>query len=68
MRVLVFLFVSGGAHFLAARWVLSAFPKARERRVLVFAVACALSVALATLRVLGWWFRGPFFHDVLAIA
>lgn len=68
MRVLVFLFVSGGAHFLAARWVLSAFPKARERRRLVFAVACALSVALATLRVLGWWFRGPFFHDVLAIA
>jgi uncharacterized protein len=48
--------------------VLSAFPRARARRRLVFGIAGALSLVLATLRILGWWFRGPFFHDLLAIA
>jgi len=68
LRVLVFLLVSTIAHFLAARWVLSVFPQARARRRLVFAIAGALSTALAALRILGWWFRGTFLHDVLAIA
>ena len=44
------------------------FPWARARRRLVFRIAGALSVTLALLRILGWWFRGPFFHSVLAIA
>ncbi len=68
MRVLVFLLVSSLAHFLAARWVVSAFPRARARRRLVFGIAGALSLVLAGLRVLGWWFRGPLFHDLLAVA
>jgi len=68
LRVLVFLIVSTGAHFLAARWVLSVFPWARARRRRVLAIAGALSLVLATLRVLGWWFRGPFFHSLLAVA
>ena len=68
VRVLVFLLVSGGAHFLAARWLLAVSPRARARRRLVFRIAAALSLILATLRFLGWWFHGPFFHDILAIA
>ncbi|MBX3219791.1 MAG: metallophosphoesterase [Labilithrix sp.] len=68
MRVLVFLLVSATAHFLVARWVLAVFPQARARRRWVFAIAGGLSLVLATLRVLGWRFQGPFFHDVLAIA
>ena len=68
LRVLVFLLVSALAHFLAARWVISVFPRARARRKIVFGIAGALSIVLAALRVLGWWFRGPFFHDVLAVA
>ncbi|MBN9166470.1 MAG: hypothetical protein J0I07_36385, partial [Myxococcales bacterium] len=68
MRVLVFLLVSGGAHFLAARWLLAVSPWARERRRLVFRIAAALSLILATLRLLSRWFHTPFFHDILAIA
>ena len=68
MRVLVFLLISTIAHLLAARWVLSVFPQARARRRLVFAIAGVLSTTLAVLRILGWWFRGTFFHDILAIA
>ena len=68
MRVLVSLLVSGGAHFLAARWLLAVSPWARERRRLVFRIAAALSLILATLRLLSRWFHTPFFHDILAIA
>jgi uncharacterized protein len=68
VRVLVFLVVSVTAHFLAARWLLSVFPWARARRRLVLRIAGGLSLVLATLRILGWWFRGPFLHDVMAIA
>jgi predicted MPP superfamily phosphohydrolase len=68
LRVLVFLLVSSGAHFLAARWMLSVSPRARSRRRLVFGIAGGLSLVLATMRILGWWFQGPFFHHVLAIA
>jgi len=52
VRVLVFLLVSGAAHFLAARWVLSVSRRARARRE-----------TESTQR-----FQGPFFHDVLAVA
>ncbi len=69
LRVLVFLLVSTGAHLLAARWVMSAFPGARRRRKAVLAVAGALSIVLASLRMLGWWFRGnALLHDALAVA
>ena len=53
MRVLVFLLVSGLAHFLAARWLLStlsAASRVRRRRVIVV-TATALSLLLATARL-----------------
>ena len=68
LRVLVFLVVSAGAHFLAARWLLSVSPSARRRRGVVLGIAGCLSLVLAALRILGWWFRGTLFRDVLAIA
>ncbi len=68
MRVAFFLLVSTLAHFLAARWLLAVSAPARARRRLVYGVAAALSIVLATLRILGWWFHSAFFHDVLALA
>lgn len=53
MRILVFLAVSGLAHFVAARWLLSTFSPARRarwrRRVL--GTALALSLFLPTTRI-----------------
>ena len=53
MRILGFLFVSGLAHFLLARWYLSTFPGplARARRRRVFGLAGALSLVLVTVRL-----------------
>jgi predicted MPP superfamily phosphohydrolase len=52
VRVLVFLAVSGLAHFLAARWLLATFSPAvrQKRRRLVLGIAAMLSVLLATMR------------------
>ncbi|HVJ91689.1 MAG TPA: metallophosphoesterase [Labilithrix sp.] len=68
MRVIVLLLISGAAHLLAARWVLSVWPRARAHHRQVYAVAGGLALVLSTLRLLGWWFGGPFFHDVFAVA
>jgi predicted MPP superfamily phosphohydrolase len=59
VRILVFLLVSGLAHFLAARWVLSilAEPVSAKRRRLVIGVAIGLSLFLATTRL------GASVHD-----
>ena len=53
VRILVFLLVSGLAHLLAARWLLSTFakPVSAKRRRIVFAVAGGLSLLLATMRL-----------------
>jgi len=69
VRVLFFLVVSGAAHFLAARWIVGAFPSARTRRGkrIVYGVAAVLSSFLAIARVIGWKERGPRLHLTLAI-
>jgi predicted MPP superfamily phosphohydrolase len=53
VRILVFLAISGLAHFLAARWLLSTFakPVGPRRRRLVIGSAVALSLMLAALRL-----------------
>jgi hypothetical protein len=57
VRILVFLLVSGLAHWLAARWLLSTFaqPVSPGRRRLVFRVAGGLAVLLAAMRIVASW-------------
>ena len=68
MRALVFLVVSGAAHYVAARWILAVSPGARRRRRLVWTVACALSLVLAAMRVLGWVLRSTLTHALMTAA
>lgn len=68
MRVLVFLLLSGIAHYLLASWLASVSPRARKHRDGVMAAALAASTVLALLRLVGHWFGGPLVHDVLAVA
>ncbi|CAN5924774.1 hypothetical protein BH11MYX4_BH11MYX4_16530 [soil metagenome] len=53
VRILVFLVVSGLAHYLAARWLLSTFarPVSRKRRRIVYGVAAGLAVLLTAMRL-----------------
>jgi uncharacterized protein len=53
VRILVFLLISGVAHLLAARWLLSTFarPVSPQRRRLVLGAALVLSLLLATMRI-----------------
>lgn len=68
MRILIFLLVSSTAHFLAAWWVVSAFPAARTRRNkrIVVGVATFFSLFLVVARLVGWKERGPTLHMTLA--
>jgi predicted MPP superfamily phosphohydrolase len=65
LRILVFLLVSTGAHFLAARWLLSVSPSARKRRRTVFVIAGVLALTLSLLRVISLWAHA--LHDVVAV-
>ena len=69
MRVLVFLLVSGVAHLLAARWLLSTLSPAtrlRRSRVIVL-TAAALSLLLATARLLAVTFETPTMRTFVAV-
>lgn len=70
MRVLVFLLLSGLAHFLAARWLLSTFtaPVSSRRRNGVFGAAAALSLLLATTRMVASLHETSATRLVLAVA
>jgi len=61
---------SGMAHFLVARWFLSTFPApvARARRRLVYGVAVALSLLLATVRLVAWAQSGALVRLMTAVA
>jgi len=54
VRIIIFLLVSGLAHGLAARWLLSTFaqPVAQKRRRVVFGFSAGLAVLLAVTRAL----------------
>jgi uncharacterized protein len=69
VRILIFLLVSSTAHFLAARWIVSAFPAARTKRNkrILFSIAGVLSLFLAVVRLIGWKERGPTLHMTLAV-
>ncbi len=69
MRVLVFLLVSGLAHFLAARWLLSTLsPSARARRQrLIVLIAVALSTLLAATRLAAMAFDAGPMRTIVAI-
>jgi predicted MPP superfamily phosphohydrolase len=68
VRVLVFLVLSGLVHFLAARWLLSTFSPdvRRKRRRLVLGTAAALSLALATMRLVAMAHETVFVRALLA--
>jgi hypothetical protein len=51
VRVFFFLLLSGLAHFVLARWIVSAWPSARRRSRQVYLVAAGCSVVLGGLRV-----------------
>jgi uncharacterized protein len=68
VRALIFLIVSSTAHYLAARWILSVSPTARKQKRIVWAVAAALSVLLAIMRVLGWVIDSALFHNAMSVA
>ena len=53
VRIIFFLCVSGLAHFLAARWLLSTFarPVSARRRRLVYGIGAGLTVLFAGLRL-----------------
>ena len=70
MRVLVFLVISGLAHYLGARWLLSIFapPVSARRRRLVFGIAFGLSLLVAAMRLLSSIHETPLLHSLLAIA
>jgi predicted MPP superfamily phosphohydrolase len=70
VRILVFLAISGLAHFVAARWVLSTFSPARRarwrRRVL--GTALGLSLFLATTRIIASIFETSAMRSLMAVA
>ena len=70
VRVAIFLVISGLAHFLAARWLVSNLSeRARQkRRRLIFGVAGALSLFLAITRVLSSVHETPTTRLIVAIA
>lgn len=61
------LLVSGTAHWLAARWVLRAFPAARRRRTAVVGVFVALATIPAVARIVTVASDGVLARAVLAI-
>lgn len=68
MRVLVFLVVSGLAHFLAARWVLSTLPPAKRLRLgrAILMTAAILSLLLGTARLVAMAFDTAAMRTVIA--
>jgi uncharacterized protein len=69
VRVLVFLLVSGLAHFLAARWVLSVLSparRARHRRAIVLA-AVGLSLLLGTARLVSMTYDRLPMRTIVAV-
>jgi hypothetical protein len=70
VRILGFLFVSGLAHFLLARWYLSTFPAAAAlgRRRRVFGLAGALSLLLVTVRLVAAAHESSTVRAVTAVA
>jgi predicted MPP superfamily phosphohydrolase len=70
VRILAFLLVSGLAHFLAARWLLSTFPEAQrvKRRRLVLGIASVLSLLLAFGRILASVHETPATRLAIALA
>lgn len=70
VRIVLFLLVSGLAHFLAARWLLSTLPEpAREaRRHRIFGIAAALSVLLAVARLVSSIHETPTTRLVVALS
>ena len=70
MRALVFLLVSGVAHLLAARWLLSTYakPVSAGRRRLVVRAAVGLSLLLATMRLVSSVSETQFMRMLVALA
>ncbi len=70
MRILVFLLISGGAHFLAARWLLSTLskPVSPKARRYIFGTAFTLSLFLAIARLVASVHDTPRVRSVLAVA
>jgi predicted MPP superfamily phosphohydrolase len=69
VRILVFLLVSGLAHYLAARWVLSTLSPAarvRRRRVVVLA-AVLLSLLLGVARLVSMSNESPVWRTLVAV-
>lgn len=69
MRILVFLVVSGLAHYLAARWVLSTLsPAARlRRRRAIVVTATTLSLLLGAMRLVSAVIDTVFVRTIIAV-
>lgn len=70
MRILVFLVISGLAHFVAARWLLSTFSPARRARwrTRVLGTALVLSLLLATTRLVATIVETSTTRSIMAVA
>jgi predicted MPP superfamily phosphohydrolase len=69
VRVVFFLLVSGLAHFLAARWLLSTMSpsqRARRRRVVLGTAALGASL-LAVMRLVSTFHETPFTRTLVAV-
>jgi predicted MPP superfamily phosphohydrolase len=70
VRILAFLFFSGLAHLLVARWLLSTFSRAkqRERRLVVYGLAFLFSLMLGTARLVASMTETRGMHKLIALA
>jgi predicted MPP superfamily phosphohydrolase len=69
VRVVIFLLVSGLAHFLAARWLLSTMspPQRARRRRVVMGTAALCASLLAAMRVISTFHETAFTRTLVAV-